>query len=154
MQPLFIVYKPTRNIASSYAQYLSRQGSISQPPTLREIQLLELLVRYYQQHQQRIPRMWHSVCLKMKDLTSWLYRGLGFEELDRMIIEHLVTGKYSPTFLQNTWVGFALTYFVLETLKTPAGDWFVELLKAATPHLGVPAFNNLNHTVKVFGDRP
>lgn len=137
----------------------SRVG-ISSSVSLREIDLLVELLQLYQEHRpQRLKRLWTRVCDLSKQLTCKLYRATGFAEWDRLILEQFLfckhkrlTAKYN---LSESWFGWSVATSVLTIAlsylqQSPATvETLLEIAKAATPHMGVTTFQQLNRTAKV-----
>lgn len=82
---------------------------------------------------------------------EWLYDKLGLKQLDQWLIKELIFPEHSALGVWiNTFIGVILINVVLDQIKPFVWGLLVEIIKAATPHLGATAFTLLNHTAQVW----
>lgn len=136
---------------SIYPVLLSRVGNFHPMfPTTSELSLLlllaEMICKEHQSCRQRI-KGW------LRRSKQWLYQALGFEQLDQWLLQEMIYAKKRWYHLEvsiNTYLGVLLINAVLDQVKPLVWILLVEIIKAATPHIGITAYQLLNHTVKVW----
>ena len=100
--------------------------------------------------------VWIQIQIEMlgdryQNWKDMLYRQLGFEQVDQWLLKELLFPEWSKLgILINTFWGVVIFNAIIDQLKPIVWTLLVEIIKAATPHLGATALQLLNHTVAVW----